>query len=159
MKKLVLSIALAVAAAGISTSVRAADPGDAIKRINENFVTAWNAHDTKKMAATWADDGSLINPFGVKCGNRGEVEKLFATEHAGAMKASTYKLDGFSLRKLDDDVMVGDWDGTITGMVDPGGNPLPPFLHHVTTVYQKRGGKWTLVVARAFQTLPPPPSK
>jgi hypothetical protein len=41
-------------------------------------------------------------------------------------------------------------------MMDPGGNPLPPFLHHVTAVYQKRGGKWALVVGRAFQVLPLP---
>jgi uncharacterized protein (TIGR02246 family) len=156
MKKLVLSIALAVAAAGIPVSVRAADPGDSVKRLSEDFVAGWNAHEPKKMAGTWANDGSLINPFGVRCGNRAEVEKLFATEHAGAMRSSTYTLDGFTLRKLDDAVMVGDWDGTITGMVDPGGNPLPPFPHHVTAVYQKRGGKWAVVAARAFQLLPPP---
>jgi len=156
MKKLFLGIALAVAAAGISASVRAADPDDSVKKISQDFVTAWNAHDAKKMAATWADDGSLINPFGVRCGNRAEVEKLFATEHAGAMKASTYSIDGFTLRKLDADVMVGDWDGTITGMVGPDGNPLPAFPHHVTEVYQKRGGKWAVVAARAFQPLPPP---
>ncbi len=156
MKKLVFSIALAVAAAGISASARAAEPGDSIRQLNQSFVKAWNAHDPKMMAAVWAEDGSLINPFGEKCSNRAEAEKLFEKEQSGVMKASTFKIDSFALRRLDDNVVMGDWEATLTGMVDPGGKPLPPWSNHVTALYQKRGGKWTVVAARAFQVLPPP---
>ena len=162
MKKLVLGIAFALALAGVPSLARAADSNEAaIKELNEQWVTAWNAHDPKKMAAVWAEDVSLINPFGVKCSSRAEVEKLFEQEQSGVMKASTYKIDSFTLRKVCDDVMVGDWDATVTGMIDPGGNPLPPFSHHGTAVYQNRGGHWVLTMVRAFQTLPPPgaPSK
>ncbi len=157
MKKLFLSTALAVAMAGIPASARAADANEAaVKELNQDFVTAWNAHDPKKMAAAWAADVSLINPFGVRCSSRAEVEKLFEQEQSGVMKASTYKIDSFTLRKVCDDVMVGDWDSTVTGMIDPNGNPLPPFPHHVTTVYQNRGGHWTVAIVRAFQSLTPP---
>lgn len=156
MKRLFLSVALAAAVAGIPIQARAAEPADAIKELNQDFVTAWNAHDAKKLAAVWADDGSLINPFGLRCGNRAEVEKLFEQELGGMMKASTYKIDSFTVRKTCDDVMVGDWDAAITGGIDPGGNPMPPFLHHVTVVYHSRGGHWAFADARAFQLLPPP---
>jgi uncharacterized protein (TIGR02246 family) len=162
MKRFPLAIALAVALAGIPVSARAADSNEAaIKELNQDFVTAWNAHDPKKMAAAWAEDVDLINPFGVKCGNRAEVEKLFEKEQSGVMKASTYKIDSFTLRRACDDVMVGDWESTVTGMIDPDGNALPPFHHHVTAVYQNRGGHWTVTLVRAFQPLPPPgaPSK
>ncbi|HKB72477.1 MAG TPA: nuclear transport factor 2 family protein [Thermoanaerobaculia bacterium] len=158
MKKLFLSAALAAAVAGMPVQARAAEPSEAIKELNQDFVTAWNAHDAKKLAAVWADDGTLINPFGVKCSNRAEVEKLFEQELSGMMKASTYKIDSFTLRKACDDVMVGDWDATITGVIDPSGNPAPPFPHHVTSVYQNRGGHWALADARAFHLLPPPAS-
>jgi uncharacterized protein (TIGR02246 family) len=161
-KKTVLSIALAMALAGVPGFAGAADSNDAaIKNINQDFVTAWNAHDPKRMAAVWADDVDLINPFGVRCSNRAEVERLFEREQSGVMKSSTYRIDAFTLRRACDDVMVGDWEATVTGMIDPGGNPIPPFSHHVTTVYQNRGGHWTATLVRAFQPLPPPgpPSK
>ena len=162
MKKTLLSIALATALAGIPAFARAVDSSEtAVKNINQEFVAAWNAHDTKRLAAVWGDDGNLINPFGVKCNSRAEVEKLFENEHSGVMKASTYRIDSFTQRRAGKDVIVGDWDATVTGMIDPGGNPLPPFVHHVTMVYQNRGGHWTATMARAFQPLPPPgpPSK
>jgi uncharacterized protein (TIGR02246 family) len=160
MKKFSLSIALALALAGVARFARAADSNEAaIKELNMDFVTAWNAHDAKSMAAVWAEDASLINPFGVKCSSRAEIEKLFGGEHSGVMKASTYKIDSFTLRKACDDVMVGDWESTITGMIDPSGKPMPPFPHHVTTVYQNRGGHWTMTLTRVFVPLPPPPAK
>ena len=162
MKKTLPSIALAMALAAAPGFAGAADSSEtAIKNINQDFVTAWNAHDPKRMAAAWADDVSLINPFGVRCNSRADVEKLFEKEQSGVMKASTYRIDASTLRRVCDDVMVGDWDATVTGMIDPGGNPIPPFSHHVTTVYQNRGGHWTATFARAFQPMPPPgpPSK
>ncbi len=160
MKKISLGIALAFALAGSLRFARAADSNEAaIKALNDDFVTAWNAHDPKSLAAIFAEDVSLINPFGVKCNSRADVEKLFQGEHSGMMKASTYKVDSFLLRKVCDDVMVGDWDATITGAVDPNGKPMPPFPHHVTLVYQNRGGHWIVAVARAVAPLPPPPSK
>jgi uncharacterized protein (TIGR02246 family) len=158
MKKFSLGIALAVAVFGVSAAARAQDSNaTAIKELNQNFVTAWNAHDPKKMAAIWGDgEVSLINPFGMKCGSRTEVEKLFEQEQSGVMKASIYRIDSFTLRKVCDDVMVGDWDGTVTGMIDPSGTRLPAFSHHVTNVYYNRGGRWAVVDSRAFQLLPPP---
>lgn len=163
MKKLFLGIGLVAALSGVAVSARAADSNEtAIRALNDQWVTAWNAHDPKKMAAVWAEDVSLINPFGVKCNDRAEVEKLFEREQSGVMKASTYKIDSFALRRACDDVMIGDWDATVTGMIDPNGSPLPPFSHHGTAVYQNRGGHWALTMVRAFQPLPlpgPPPAK
>jgi len=156
MKKLFLSAALAAAVAGVPAQARAAEPAEAIKELNQDFVAAWNAHDAKKMAAMWGDDVSFINPFGIKCSSRAEVEKLFDKEHSEVMKASTYKMESFTLRKTCDDVMVGDWDATITGMIGPNGDAMPPFPHHVTNVYQNRGGHWSVTDTRVFQLLPPP---
>lgn len=159
MKKSILAVFVAVALAGVPVCARADSNEMAIKELNEQWVTAWNAHDAKKMAAAWTEDGTLINPFGVKCNSRAEVEKLFEPELSGVMRASTYKIESFVLRRACDDVMVGDWDATITGMLDPSGNPLPPFSHHGTAVYKNSGGRWLMMAARVFQPLPPPPSK
>ena len=158
MKKMILTMAIVSALVGVPQAARAAmSDDDAIKQIGQNFVTAWNAHDPRRMAEVFAEDGDLLNPFGVSAKSRAEAQKLFESEQAGVMKASTYAIDATIVRKLDADVAVSDWQATVTGMVDPGsGSAMPPFSHHVTIVYQKRGGKWQAVVARAFQSLPMP---
>ena len=158
MKKASLSIALAVALAAFSAPTMAADAGAkaAIEKLNQDFVTAWNAHDTKGMAAVWAENGDLINPFGKKASNRADIEKLFAEEQAGAMKASTYKLESFSMRELNRSTAVGDWNSVVTGMTDPAGKPLPPFAHHVFVVYVMQGGHWWAASVRAYANPPAP---
>jgi uncharacterized protein (TIGR02246 family) len=158
MKKAVLAAALAVVLAAIPASAPAAGSGEkvAIDHLNHEFVTAWNAHDAKKMAAVWAENGDLINPFGKKASNRAGVEKIFQEEQAGVMKASTYKIESFSMRELNHATAIGDWDSVVTGMVDPAGKPLPPFPHHVTVVYVNEGGHWWAGAVRAHSNPPAP---
>jgi len=45
-----------------------------IRATDEVFAAAWNKHDAKAMAATWAKDGDLVNPFGRVAKGRAEVE-------------------------------------------------------------------------------------
>lgn len=158
MKKVSLSLALAVGLAAIAAPTRAADSGAkaAIEQLNQKFVTSWNAHDAKGMASVWAENGDLINPFGRKAGNRAEVEKLFQEEQAGVMKSSTYKLESSSVRELNRGTAVGDWEGVVTGMMDPSGKALPPFAHHVFTVYVNQGGHWWAASVRAYANPPAP---
>jgi uncharacterized protein (TIGR02246 family) len=161
MKKISVSIALAAALAAFAAPARTAgSPAkDAIEKLNRNWVAAWNAHDAKKMAAMWAQDGDLINPFGRKAANRAEIEKLFVEEQSGVMKASTYKIDSFSVRQLNSATAVGDWESLVTGMVDPAGKALPAFPHHVFIVYVNEGGRWWAASTRAYPSLAAPPAK
>lgn len=124
-------------------------------RMNE-FVAAWNKHDPKAMAAVWLAKCDLINPFGMKASGRAEIEKLFAGEHGGVMKASTYTINSGTVRMIGRGVALGEWDSVITGMTSPDGQALPPFPHHVTMVFVHEGGQWRADAVRAFQFLPPP---
>ena len=57
-------------------------------------------------------------------------------------------------------VVVVDWNSTLTGIVGPDGKTQPPFPHHVTLLFVKRGGAWMLESGRAFVFAPmPPPAK
>ena len=163
MKKTLLSAALAVVLAAIPASARAAGGGTkaAIESLNQEFVTAWNAHDTKKMAAVWAEDVDLIDPFGQKAIGRAAVEKLFQAVHSGEMKASTYKIESASIRELNPSTAVGDWEIVITGMMDPDGKPLPAVRHHAVAVYVKVAGHWWIGAGRpyVFSVPPGPPTK
>lgn len=164
MNKTFVSIALTAGlVAAIPTSARAAESGTkaAIERLGSEFVAAWNAHDAKKMAAVWADDGDLINPFGQKASGRAAIEKFFEAEQAGATKGTTYTIESTSIRELDRNTAFADWESVVTGMMGPDGKPQPPFRHHVSIVYMMKGGHWKAAAVRAgvFQPLPGPPTK
>src|SRR5581483_615063 len=98
---------------------------DAIRRTSQEFVAAWNVHDAAKMAAVWATNGDLINPFGRHAKGRPEVQKLFVDEQSTMFKSSTYSIDSNDIRMLSPTVAVADWESTVTGMTDPTGNPAP----------------------------------
>jgi uncharacterized protein (TIGR02246 family) len=122
-----------------------------------DFVTAWNHHDPKAMAATWAEDGNLINPFGRVASNRAEIEKLFTDEHGSMMKGTTYETPSINVQFLTPKVALTDWVSVVTGMHDDKGNALPVFKHHVVGIFMKKNGEWSAVAVRAFADLPPPP--
>jgi uncharacterized protein (TIGR02246 family) len=126
-----------------------------VRAVEEAFVAAWNKNDTKAMAAGWAPDGDLINPFGRWAKGRAEVEKLFADEHSTVMKGSTYSLSNYQVRFPSPAIASADWDGEITGMHNADGGAIPALKHHVNILYAKKTGHWWVVAARAMAFLPP----
>src|SRR5688572_16746766 len=104
MRNLCISLALLSL---LSTAALAADD-QAIKDRVDQFQAAWNKHDAKAMAAIWAEDGDLINPFGATAQDRAEVEKVFNHEHAHAFKGSTYTTSAVTVRSVAPDVAVAD---------------------------------------------------
>lgn len=133
----------------------------AIRKRHDEFIAAWNKHDAKLMAAFFAADGDLVNPFGRQAKGIAAIEKLFADEHAGVMAKTRYAGSIESIRYLGKDVAIVDTNGEVTGMKGADGADAPPFKHHVIWIAHKDAGKWSAVAARAFVTLPPPaaPSK
>jgi uncharacterized protein (TIGR02246 family) len=152
-----LTTALVFAASTPTTLTAASKDETAVRDHCASFVAAWNRHDPKAMAATWAVDGSLINPFGRAGENRAEIEKILTEEHNVAMRGTTYTAATVAVRFVAPTVAVTDWSSEITGMHDPTGAALPPFKHHVLAVVVKKDGQWTMQLVRAFAILPPPP--
>ncbi len=128
----------------------------AVSARGQEFVAAWNKDDAKGMAALWAPRGDLINPFGRVAQGRAEVEKLFADEHAGVMKGTTFKVESEGVRVLGPTAAIMDWDVDVVGMVGPDGKAMPPLKHHITVVLAKRAGTWWIEAARPVLYAPPP---
>ena len=127
-----------------------------VRSVSDAFVAAWNKHDPKAMAAEWAPEGDLVNPFGRWASGRAEVEKLFTDEHSTFMKTTTYSLGNYKVRFPSPAIAVVDYDGEVAGMQNSDGSAMPPFKHHVASVYEKKGGHWWLFAARATAYLPTP---
>ena len=128
----------------------------ALRQRNDEFCAAWNKHDARLMAALFAADGDLINPFGRRAHGTAEIEKLFTTEQTGPMAGSTYTGTVESIRYVGTALAIVDVSGEITGMKGPDGAAAPPFKHHVTWIVEKKADKWLSIAVRAFVTLPPP---
>jgi len=156
MKRLFILVSLVVSITAFAPSARAVDMGGkmALEKMAHNFVSAWNAHNPEKMAASWAADADLINPFGVHARGRAEIRQLFENEQGGVMKSSTYKIESLTVHDICGDAAVVDFDSLLTGMTAPDGKALPPFPHHVTEVAVKKGEHWRVEFVRAFGYLP-----
>ena len=153
----ILVVALLLGVMGLSSApALATGDEEAIKERLEEFTAAWNKHDATAMAAIWAPDGDLINPFGRVAKGRAEVQKLFTDEHANFMKGTTYKVTSSSVRILGSEAAVLDLDADVTGMKAPDGTDLPTFDHHLTVVMVKKDGAWWFVAAHPVQYLPTP---
>jgi uncharacterized protein (TIGR02246 family) len=154
MKKILLGgLAFLVAAAGLW----AADGGStaAVHARGQEFLAAWAKNDSQALAAIWAEDGDLINPFGRVAKGRTEVEKLFHDEQTTMMKGTTFTVLSETIREIAPDTAIADWESEITGMQSPHG-ALPPLKNHVTIVFVKKGGQWWVAAARPEAYLPPP---
>ncbi len=147
-------LALLMSLVALPTAI--AGDEEAIQKRLEELTAAWNKNDAKAMAAPWAPDGELINPFGRVAKGRADVEKLFTDEHSTFMKKTTYDVKSNSVRLLTADVAPLDFDCDVLGMKGPDGADLPPFEHHVTVVMVKKDGKWWIASAVPVKYLPTP---
>ena len=120
----------------------------AIRATDVVFAAAWNHHDAAAMAATWAQDGDLVNPFGRAARGRVAVQAMLQDEHNTAFKSSTYTPGPLSIRFIDPDVAVVESDTAISGILNPDGTNAPTMNVHIVRVIEKRDGKWLTVTAR-----------
>lgn len=154
-RPLIILVPLSLLAAFLIASTPAPTPApdddiDAIKKNTAAFQTAWNKHDAHALAALWATDGDLIDPWGVTSVGRDAVEKFFTEQHTGSGKLArvTYDNKSDSVRFITPDVAVEDWQVILTGLSDPAGKPMPPQFHRIVIVSKKDGGHWLFAAAR-----------
>ena len=162
--KPVLIVALSVALVGVTlaqTKPAGVGSGAAeIKAVGDAFAAAWNKHDPKAMAAVWAADGDLIDPFGASAKGRADVEKFFTSDHTGKgqMVGTHYTITTQTSRMVRPDVAVAEWDVDLTGMKDAEGTDRGNLKHHITVLLSKEGGQWLVQAGRPVIYAAPPDS-
>jgi uncharacterized protein (TIGR02246 family) len=144
-KSLVGVVALNVLAAGAFAADTATQ---AVEKRTAEFVAAWNRHDPTAMAAVWAPDGDLMNPFGRWAKGREEVAKLLTEEHSTVMKATTFTTTAITVRTLAADVALADWDFAVAGITAPDGSTVATQKFHGAVVWVRKAGTWFALAAR-----------
>ncbi len=152
-KTLLVVIALNLIAVGAFAADTAAQ---GIEKRTGEFVAAWNGHDSNAIAALFAPDGDLINPFGRWAKGRDEVAKLLAEEQSTVMKATTMTTDAITVRTLAPNVALADWDVTVTGMTASDGSVMPAVKFHGAFIWVKKGGAWLITAGRPMLPASPP---
>lgn len=145
-----LALAVPAVAAGHSEAEAA------IEHVFQKFSDAWARGDAPARAALWAEDASLINPFGVKAHGRAAIEKVFEQENAGFARGTTHTFSDFSFRFLTPAIAEVDTTGEIKGMRRQDGSAMPPMTVHVFAIMAKGGGTWQIQDARPYVLAPMP---
>lgn len=126
------------------------DDESAIKDLMQKYYEAWNAHDAKKLALLYAEDGDIRTPWNTVGKNRKEVEEIFASQFNKSMKNSHAGGSSPSIRMLKPNLAFVDLESTITGMGSPQMGQYAPMHHHVAFILIKKNGKWEVLISRPF---------
>ena len=113
-----------------------------------DFVKAFDAGDSKAVAALWATDAEYTDETGQSYRGRAVIEKEYADlfkEHGGA----TMTVDIESVRFLGPDIAV---EKGIAKVKLPGADA--PMGSRYTVVHARRDGKWIMVVGKDSPYVP-----
>jgi uncharacterized protein (TIGR02246 family) len=121
-----------------------------IQNLVVDFVSAWNRHDAKALAAFWAQDGDLIPLAEVNViRGREAIEQYFEEAERDRLKDAYLKLSVQNIHMIDPETAFVDADFTISGLKVAGVESVP--IHdHAIYLLVKQDGKWQILIARPY---------
>jgi uncharacterized protein (TIGR02246 family) len=148
-----LVTALSVLVAGIAFAQPVPTPVDSqtaveVRALTDQFVEAWNKHDTAALAAIWTADGDHSEPDGRTVHGRAEIQKLFALEHGTVFKNSELNLVVERVRPVGDTVAIADGTYELFKATDPAGRPIGTRTGYFINVLVKEGNTWKVSASR-----------
>lgn len=118
----------------------------AVQDIVNALVTAWNRHDPRAFAASFAEDADFTNVFGMTVKGRAAIESLHATIFRTMLKDSCLTAMETSIRFIRPDVTAVDARWEMTGARDPHGNDWPARRGLLNLIATETGGRWLVAV-------------
>jgi uncharacterized protein (TIGR02246 family) len=118
----------------------------AITALVEAIVDAWNRHDARAFAASFAEDVDYTNVFGMLVQGRAGVEQSHATIFASVFKDSVVTATATRIRFLRPDVGAVDIHWEMTGARLPDGSPWPKRQGLMNAIAVANAGRWSFAV-------------
>ena len=115
------------------------------------FVKAYNAKDSKAIAALFTPDGQIVNKDGGASEGRAAIEQAFKAIFSDAAQ-KRIEVNVESIRFVGSDLAVE--EGTTKESFAPG---EPPDYDRYTVLHVKRDGKWLMAMARDEEGPAPTP--
>lgn len=129
---------------------------EAIRKLYDQFIAAWNKHDAKGMAAMWVEDGDEVEPDGHVAKGRAELTKMLGMQHESVMKKTKLTLTIDSVWFVSADVALVDGTYEVAGIVAPDGKELPPRKGRLSSILLNERGKWSIAASRLMIPAPLP---
>ena len=124
---------------------------NSVAAFHDKLAAAWSANDGAAFAAFFAEDGSLINPFGERADGREALTAMYSEYFGGMLKATTTSISLTHLRRIEPGHALAGAEQTIYAP-----NRDIVLALHVVNLLQKDGDDWRLVDSRPYAFLPPP---
>jgi uncharacterized protein (TIGR02246 family) len=105
------------------------------------FESAWNAHDTRALAALWTESGNLLHPWGRFATGHTAIEELLREEHESRMSGSSNRIVSLSTRKIAGDAIVAEGEGVIENVTAPNGTSYT-LDHQFSAVLVREAEQW-----------------
>jgi uncharacterized protein (TIGR02246 family) len=112
----------------------------AIRKVEEMYIAAYNAHDSEAVHATYVED---VQVWRGHISGRAAATKNLAEVFAGPYKNLKVKVENeIGIVFITPDVAIYKAVLAGSGMVDEEGKALPPAKNMYAKVYVKKNGKW-----------------
>jgi uncharacterized protein (TIGR02246 family) len=138
----ILALALSTAAAA-QMGVMADD--QAVRSLITGMTAEWDKADAKAIAARWRTDGDMVVSDGSYAKNPSEIQGWFAKQFMGVFKGSKLTSTVSSVRFLNADAAIVNFDWTISGIGGSGSRSGKG-----TVVAAKEQGTWKIAVWRSM---------
>ncbi len=124
----------------------------------DRFVDAWNRHDAKAFAATFAEDADFTNWRGAGASGRSKIEEIHTGIFSTIYKESRLEHTGIKIRFIRPDVAAVEAAWKLTGSTDAQGNTRPERRGVLSFVMASDAARWQIVVMHNLDVtaLPPP---
>jgi len=136
------------------------DQGAIASLFTNSLMVAWEAHDGKMLAESFAEDADFTNVRGTSLHGRKAIAEFHTDLLSGMFKESHNRTLEIKVRFLRDDIASVDTHWEMTGAKWPDGTPWPDRKGLGSAIVEKHDGKWLIVVFHNMD-LPDPhtPSK
>jgi uncharacterized protein (TIGR02246 family) len=124
---------------------------ESVAKFFQDVIDAWATNDGATVADLFADDGSLINPFGDRADGRAAIATMYAEFFGGMLQGTTTTFELGTVRAGGTDHAFIDGEQSILG--PDGGTVL---VAHMAALLRRDGGGWRFVDARPYTFALPP---
>lgn len=131
------------------TNAHAQTPTDetAVRNLVTAFNNAFNAHDAKAFAATFAEDADFTNWRGTSVRGRAKIEEFHVPVLTVRYKNGSQKVIDSTIRFIRPDVAVVNVRSEVTGGTTPDGKTDPLLRFSLNwTVAKEASGQWLIKV-------------
>ena len=127
----------------------------AVRAVVSGFEESWNKHDMDTMANLFTLDADFVNVIGMRWIGREAIKQAHIASHSKMFKTSTLKLDDTSIKFLKPDVAFARSLWSLSGIVSPNGEIIPPRKGILTHVLVKTGTQWLIAVTQNTDIVKP----